>query len=65
MTTSADRDFVSIGQLAAHAQKPVRDIERAAEALNMRAALRLNQVPYFNGKQVSRLTKHLNRNGQR
>jgi predicted XRE-type DNA-binding protein len=65
MTTSAERDFVSVGRLAADVQKPVRDIERAAETLKIRAALRLNKISYYNAAQVSRLTKHLNRNGQR
>jgi hypothetical protein len=59
MTVASEKDFVSIGQLAAHAQKPVRDIEQAAEDLQLQPALRLNSVPYFSGDQVERLTKHL------
>jgi hypothetical protein len=59
MTTAADRDFLSIGNLAAHVQKPVRRIEQAADALKIKPALRLNSVPYFSSHQVDRLTKHL------
>ena len=63
MTTAAGKDFVSIGQLAAHLQKPVRKIEQAATALKMQPALRLNQVPYFNGRQVERLTDAISSKG--
>jgi hypothetical protein len=59
MTTAADRDFISVGQLAAHVQKPVRRIEAAAEQLRLKPAMRLNGVPYFDGAQVERLTAKL------
>jgi len=59
MTTTAEKDFVSVGQLAAHIQRPVRSIETAAEQLQIRPAMRLNGVPYFDGEQVEKLTQEL------
>jgi hypothetical protein len=55
----ATRDFTSIGQLAAHIQRPVRAIETAAIDLGIVPAIRLNHVPYFDGRQVERLTESL------
>ena len=57
MTTTIERDFTSVGQLAAHVQKPVRRIEAAATELGLQPALRLNGVPYFDGAQVEQLTE--------
>ena len=59
MTVAAEQDYISIGQLAAHVQRPVRKIEQAASELKIRPALRLNGVPYFNAQQVERLTETL------
>ena len=59
--TDAKRDFVSIGQLAAHVQSPVRSIERAAERLQLVPAMRLNGVAHFDGEQVEALTAELRR----
>jgi hypothetical protein len=64
MTVAADKDFVSIGQFAAHVQRPVRKIEQAAISLKIQPALRINGVPYFNGRQVEELTETL-RNTER
>ena len=59
MTVAAEQDYTSIGQLAAHVQRPVQKIEQAASELKIRPALRLNQVPYFSARQVERLTEAL------
>ena len=59
MTIDQDRDFISIGQLAAHLQQSVRAIERAANKLGLKPALRLNMIPHFSGDQVEKLTKEL------
>ena len=61
MTTTADRDYLSIGQLAAHLQRPVRAIEQTAATLKIRPAMRLNQIPYFNGRQVEKLTAEISK----
>jgi len=61
MVIDAERDFVAIGQLASRIGKPVRDIERAATELNLHPAMRVNFVPFFDGRQVERLTKALNK----
>ena len=53
------RDYVSIGQLAAHLRCSMRDIERAATELQMVPALRLNFVPHFDAEQVERLKERL------
>ena len=55
----ARRDFVSIGQLAAHLRQPVRAIERAAVKLELAPALRLNGVAHFDGIQVELIRGHL------
>ena len=55
-TVSADRDLLSIGMLASHVQRPVRSIEQAATALRMEPAMKINGVPYFDGRQVEQLT---------
>jgi hypothetical protein len=60
MTTTAERDYLSIGQLAAHVQRSVRKIEQAATALHIEPAMKLNGVPYFDGRQVEQLTEQLN-----
>ena len=52
----ATHDFYSIGQLAAHLQKPVRAIERAVTELQIEPAMRLNGIPHFNGPQVDAIT---------
>ena len=54
--TAADRDYVSIGALAATLQQSVRSIERAAQKLGIVPAMRLNSVPHFDANQVERLT---------
>jgi hypothetical protein len=54
---TASKDFVSVGQLAAHVQRPVRRIEQAATELGITPAMRLNGVNYFDGRQVERLTE--------
>jgi hypothetical protein len=64
-TVKATHDFVSIGQLAAHLQKTVRVIERAAIDLEIAPAMRLNLVPYFSAEQIERLTAHLSTKGTR
>jgi hypothetical protein len=56
MTTAADKDFTSIGQLAAHTQRPVRALEQAATSLRIQPALRLNGVSYFSAPQVQKIT---------
>ena len=61
MVTSAEKDLLSIGRLAADTQRPVRRIEQAANELGIRPAMRLNGIPYFNGRQVERLTEAMNR----
>ena len=58
-TVEANRDFVSIGQLAAYLQKPVRAIERAATELRMAPAMRINHIAHFDGGQVEKLTAEL------
>ena len=65
MTTAADKDLLSIGRLAADTQKPVRRIEQAANELRIKPAMRLNGVPYFNGRQVERLTAALGTQGSK
>jgi len=57
----ATRDFYAIGQLAAHLQRSVRQIERAAAALGLLPSMRLNGVPYYDGAQVEQLTAELRR----
>ena len=59
MTTTAEKDLLSIGRLAADTQKPVRRIEQAAAELGISPDLKLNGVPYFSGAQVERLTAKL------
>jgi hypothetical protein len=58
-TVEATHDFYSIGQLAAHLQKPVRAIEGAAIELAITPAMRLNGIPHFDGEQVARLSARL------
>ena len=60
MTVAIQRDFVSIGQLAAHLQRSVRKIEAAAESLAISPAMRLNGIVHFDGEQVERITKAIN-----
>jgi hypothetical protein len=64
MTTAAEKDYVSIGALAARTQRPVRRIEQAADSLKIRPALRLNGVVYFDAGQVERLTKVFSKQGK-
>ena len=59
MHTEAKHDFISIGQLAAHLQRPVRVIERAAEKLKIHPAMRINLIPHFDGEQVQQITAAL------
>lgn len=54
-TVSSECDFYSIGQLAAHLQRSVRQIEETATMLNISPAMRLNGVPHFNGTQVEEI----------
>jgi hypothetical protein len=61
MTTTAERDYLSIGQLAAHTQRPVRRIEQAADRLKLAPALRLNGIVYFDARQVQKLTTALSK----
>jgi hypothetical protein len=58
-TVQATHDFYSIGQLAAHLQKPVRSIESAATELQITPAMRINGIPHFDGEQVARLSQQL------
>ena len=58
MTTDSKHDFTSIGQLAAHLQRPVRAIERAALSIGLVPSLRLNNIPHFDAEQVQKLTDH-------
>jgi hypothetical protein len=60
-TVSADRDFVSIGQVAAQAGRTVRRVEQAATELGMKPAMRVDGRPYFDGRQVEQLSAKLNR----
>jgi hypothetical protein len=60
-TVQATHDFYSIGQLAAHLQKPVRAIEHAATQLKLAPAMRLNGIPHFDGEQVQQLTEQLSK----
>lgn len=57
MTVAIHRDYISIGQLAAHLQRSVRNIEAAADSLGISPAMRLNGVVHFDGEQVERITK--------
>lgn len=59
------QDFFSIGQLAAHLQASVRQIEAAAERAGLQPALRLNMVPHWNGDQVEILRAQLNKGAAR
>lgn len=61
MVIDAERDFVAIGQLASQIGRPVLEIERAAAALNLSPAMRVNRVPFFDGKQVQALTEAINK----
>jgi hypothetical protein len=65
MTTTAERDFLSIGQLAAQLQRPVRKIELAATELQIQPSLRLNHVPYFDAAAVERLTEAISTQGSK
>jgi hypothetical protein len=55
---AADRDYTSIGQLAAHLQRSVRAIETASRELQLQPALRLNGVVHFSAPQVEMLLDH-------
>jgi hypothetical protein len=55
MTIEATKDFVSIGNLASHLQRSVRDIEQTAAALKIAPALRLNGIAHFDGLQVEQI----------
>lgn len=61
MTVAIQRDYVSIGQLAAHLQRTVRSIEAAAESLGISPAMRLNGVIHFDGEQVEQITQAIKR----
>ncbi len=58
MTTAANRDFVSIGALAAQLQRSVRVIEQAATAVALQPAMRINGIPHFDGEQCEMLTAY-------
>jgi hypothetical protein len=55
MTVAAHKDFVSIGALAAHLQRPVRRIELAVAAMQIEPAMRLNGIVHFDAAQVERI----------
>ncbi len=57
MTIAAEKDFVSIGQLAANLQRSVRRIELAATALELEPAMRINGVVHFDAEQVERIAQ--------
>jgi hypothetical protein len=61
MTVAPEKDFVSIGQLAAHLQRSVRAIERAMCETNVMPSMRQNGVPFFDANAVELLTAHLQR----
>jgi len=56
---AATRDFFAIGQLAAHLQTPVREIELAADRLGIVAAMRINLILHFDGGQVRAIANYL------
>lgn len=64
-TVEANRDYISIGQLAAQLQRSVRSIEQAAEKLNITPAMRLNLVPHFDADQVEAIRAELNKGAAR
>lgn len=55
MTTPAHKDFVSIGSLACHLQRSVRDVAATAAALQIAPALRLNGVVHFAALQTEKI----------
>ncbi|MEX2310634.1 MAG: hypothetical protein WD738_23910 [Pirellulales bacterium] len=55
MTVAANKDFISIGALAAHLQRPVRRIELAVAVLQIEPAMRLNGIVHFDADQVERI----------
>lgn len=59
-TVSADRDLLSIGMLASHVQRSVHTIEQTANRLHIKPAMKINGVPYFDGRQVEQLTEAIN-----
>jgi hypothetical protein len=61
MTPTADKDWISIGCLAAHLQRSVRAIEGACEKLRIAPALRLNHIAHFDAEQVEQIREHLER----
>jgi len=65
MTVESKQDFFSIGQLAAHLQSTVRQIEAAAERAGLQPSLRLNMVPHWNADQVEAIRAELKRGATR
>ena len=59
----ANRDFFSIGQLAAHLQTSVRSIEKAARTRGIVPAMRINLVPHYDGQQVEIIADELRQTG--
>ncbi len=64
MSTTAEREYTSIGILATHVGRPVRAIEQAAAELRLQPAMVINGVAYFAAPQVAQLTVALNRGQQ-
>lgn len=52
----AKRDFTSVGQLAANLGQSLRWLEQRSRDLGLKPSLRLNGVPYYDGRQVEQLT---------
>jgi hypothetical protein len=56
MTVSAERELLSIGMVASRVQRTVQAIEKAADALKLPAAMKINGTIYFDRGQVEKLT---------
>ncbi len=60
----SSHDLYAVGQLAAHMQRSVGQITRAAEALEIAPAFRINGVPHFDASQVDQLTDYFRKQPQ-
>lgn len=65
MTVAPEKDFVAIGQLAAHLQQSVRAIEEAVSVLGLTPAMRLNGVLHFDAGQVELIRQFLGQSSDR
>ena len=61
--TTGIAEFLSVGQLAADIQQPVKRIFAAADSLGIAPALKLNRVAYFSASQADVLTAYFRNQG--